>query len=578
VSATETATAAAPGTDEFPVSWPDPADEQLSWMRDRLHNPGQTSPLTFDVISHCFTEGAFRAMRAMSAPIADWLSRRINSYTYNSIVPVTGAPEEMAARGAAAEEYMTDAMGRVGKRWLDEFLPEIHEHLAVWEKFDLAGSSMDDLLEHLDDTLARFTRLCDVHMLAIVPAYVAISELDECYRDLFPDSGPFGGVRLVQGHMNKTVEVGHELWKLSRVALTSPEVVAAIGTTAERRASADVLAELDTTEAGRAFAAGLADYLEVYGQRGDVFFDLDRPAWIEDPTPAFDSLRSYMAQPDTADPAATVAQLAAERDQIVAETRERLAGYPAPVRGQFEFLLEAATIGVVISEDHGFWIDFRSAYKVRQVLVEFGRRLTAANEIGQPEDAFFLTLDELRESAVAVALGAPCRAAGDPARARVVERRRAEMERFAAVRPPDGLGAPPQPPPSDDPFSRTFGKFFGGPPPAPAEGEEGLVRGNPGGPGRVRGTARVIRSLAEADRLAPGEILVAETTSPPWTPLFAVAAAVVTDTGGVLSHCAVVAREYGLPAVVGTGRGTDRITDGMVIEVDGDQGVVFLNP
>jgi hypothetical protein len=197
VSTTETATAAATGTDEFPVSWPDPADEQQSWGRDRLHNPGQTTPLTFEVSSRCFRDGAFRAMRAMSAPIAKWESLRINTYSYNSIVPVTGTPEEMAARGAAAEEYMTDAMGRVAELWFDEYLPEIHEHLAVWEKFDLSGASMQELLQHFEDTLARFTRLCDVHMLAVVPAYVAISELDECYRDLFPDEGPFGGVKLV---------------------------------------------------------------------------------------------------------------------------------------------------------------------------------------------------------------------------------------------------------------------------------------------------------------------------------------------------------------------------------------------
>lgn len=578
MSTTETAAPVAPGTDEFPVTWPDPADEQRSWMRDRLHNPGQTTPLTFDVMSRCFGEGALRAMRAMSAPITDWVSRRFNTYTYNSLAPATGTPEEMAARGAAAEEAMTGAIGRIDKLWHDELLPEIHEHLAVWEAFDLPGAPMDALLRHLDDTLERFTRLCDVHMLAVLPAYVAISELDEAHRELFPDEDPFRGVKLVQGHLNKTVEVGHELWKLSRVALTSPEVVAAIGTTEERPAAAHVLAALGTSEAGRDFSARLADYLEVYGQRGDLWFDLDRPGWVEDPTPVFDSLRSYMAQPDTADPALMLARLASERDQIVAETRERLVGYPTPVRAQFEHLLEAASVGVVITEDHGFWIDFRAAHKVRRVLVEFGRRLAVANEIAEPGDVFFLTLDELRESAVAAGLGAPCRTGGEPARARVVERRRAEMERFATVRPPDNLGPPPQRPPTDDPFSRSFGKFFGGPPPAPVEGEEGLVRGNPGGPGRVRGTARVIRSLADADRLAPGEILVAETTSPPWTPLFAVAAAVVTDTGGVLSHCAVVAREYGLPAVVGTGRGTDRITDGMVIEVDGDQGVVYLNP
>ena len=139
------------------------------------------------------------------------------------------------------------------------------------------------------------------------------------------------------------------------------------------------------------------------------------------------------------------------------------------------------------------------------------------------------------------------------------------------VRPPDGIGAPAEPPPSDDPFTRTFGKFFGGPPPAPVEGEEGLVAATPAAP--VGSGAPPGHPFARRGRPArPGDILVAETTSPPWTPLFAVAAAVVTDTGGVLSHCAVVAREYGLPAVVGTGRGTDRITDGMVIEVDGDAG------
>jgi phosphoenolpyruvate synthase/pyruvate phosphate dikinase len=86
--------------------------------------------------------------------------------------------------------------------------------------------------------------------------------------------------------------------------------------------------------------------------------------------------------------------------------------------------------------------------------------------------------------------------------------------------------------------------------------------------------ARVVRSLADADRLAPGEVLVAETTAPPWTPLFGIAAAVVTDTGGILSHSAVVAREYGIPAVVGAGDATMLIADGDLVEVDGDAGTV----
>ena len=101
-----------------------------------------------------------------------------------------------------------------------------------------------------------------------------------------------------------------------------------------------------------------------------------------------------------------------------------------------------------------------------------------------------------------------------------------------------------------------------------------MLQGSPGSPGVVRGRARVLRSLSEASGLQQDEVLVAETTAPPWTPLFATAAAVVTDTGGILSHCAVVAREYRIPAVVGVGAATATIRSGQTIEVDGDGGIV----
>jgi phosphoenolpyruvate synthase/pyruvate phosphate dikinase len=104
--------------------------------------------------------------------------------------------------------------------------------------------------------------------------------------------------------------------------------------------------------------------------------------------------------------------------------------------------------------------------------------------------------------------------------------------------------------------------------------EPGVVTGFAGSAGRVTGVARVVRSLADADALRPGDVLVAETTAPPWTPLFAVAVAVVTDSGGILSHSAVVAREYGLPAVVGARTATTAIPDGALVEVDGDAGTV----
>ena len=102
------------------------------------------------------------------------------------------------------------------------------------------------------------------------------------------------------------------------------------------------------------------------------------------------------------------------------------------------------------------------------------------------------------------------------------------------------------------------------------------MRGQAASAGAARGAARVIFSLADADKLKPGQILVTKATTPPWTPLFGTAAAVVTDTGGVLSHCAVVAREYGIPAVVGTGNATQTIQDGQLLEVNGSAGTVRI--
>jgi len=102
------------------------------------------------------------------------------------------------------------------------------------------------------------------------------------------------------------------------------------------------------------------------------------------------------------------------------------------------------------------------------------------------------------------------------------------------------------------------------------------LQGNPGSPGKVQGVARIIRTLQEADKVQQGEILVTETTAPPWTPLFATVAAVVTETGGILCHSAVVAREYGIPAVVGADGAMVRIEEGQRIEVDGEAGTVKL--
>jgi phosphohistidine swiveling domain-containing protein len=285
-------------------------------------------------------------------------------------------------------------------------------------------------------------------------------------------------------------------------------------------------------------------------------------SWLEDPGPVIVNLKDYLDQAE--DPTGQLDERAAEREEAIATVRQRLEGYPAAVRDEFEGLLKAASAAVVLTEDHGFWIDFRACYDIRMVVMELGRRLATSSAIETASDIFFLSKAEI--SAAAAAESAPDHAAA-------VRQRKSELEHFNSLNPPMFMGTDYGPPPPGL-VTSAFGKFFGMPP-APSDSADTL-NGNAGSPGKVTGTARIISSLDDSDRLKPGDVLVAETTAPPWTPLFATAAAIVTNTGGILSHCAVVAREYRIPAVVGTGMATHMIKDGQTIEVDGDLGIVRI--
>ena len=353
------------------------------------------------------------------------------------------------------------------------------------------------------------------------------------------------------------------LWELSRKALTMPAVQKVL----QETAAADVIRALRQSGAGQVFLDQLYAFLKQHGQRGAMFSAIGEASWIEDPTPIIKNLKDYVTQPDR-DLAAELAAEVSERERLVGEARSRLKGYPRPVIDEFERLLKAAQTATVLHADHGYWIDYRGMYEVLRVLLKFGRRLADAGVIDASGDVLLLTLTELRA------------AAQDPGRERnqaAVAERRAEMESFRAIRPPALLGTMPlMAQPADKPMMRAVAKFMGSVVQSGDDSEPGVLRGSAGSPGKARGRAKVVRSLVEAEKLQPGDVLVAETTAPPWTPLFATAAAVVTDTGGILSHCAVVAREYHIPAVVGVGRATDAIQDGQMIEVDGDAGVVRI--
>jgi phosphohistidine swiveling domain-containing protein len=201
---------------------------------------------------------------------------------------------------------------------------------------------------------------------------------------------------------------------------------------------------------------------------------------------------------------------------------------------------------------------------LRRMLREIGRRMAEASAINIPDDIFWLTQDEVQTTTTAL----DTRQSLADYHA-VVAERCATWERERAVAPPAALpikgGA------------RFLGIDWSSMMPARTDQPVGdVIKGVAASPGRIRGPARVIHGPDEFDQMRQGDILVARITTPAWTPLFALAAGVVTDVGGPLSHSSIVAREYHIPAVLGTGAATERLSSGQRITIDGDAGTVTI--
>jgi rifampicin phosphotransferase len=251
-------------------------------------------------------------------------------------------------------------------------------------------------------------------------------------------------------------------------------------------------------------------------------------------------------------------ELAARREMAEAACRAALAGRPR-LRRRFERLLSIAQTYAVVREQQTR--QFSLGWPVlRRCALRLGDELTPRGAIGQIEDVFFLTHAEL-EAALS---GAPLPSL------EAVGGRRERWERQRRLIAPLQLGTAPAI--GRRIYVKAIEAARTGPPPAP-----GSLVGDPASPGRATGQVRVILDPGSFASFQPGEVLVARATAPAWTPLFATAAAVITDGGTLAAHASLVAREYGIPAVVATGDATTRLRNGQVVTVDGGSGVVEIH-
>lgn len=343
---------------------------------------------------------------------------------------------------------------------------------------------------------------------------------------------------LLSGIDNKTLEANRQLETLAATVRTTP----ALAELFAAHDAASLPAAFDDSPEGQGFQQSLHRFLSQYGHR-ELASPLlvSQPTWGDAPETILGLLRT-MSQTD-ASPTVQSDSWQATRDEILALPAFEI----TPLRDLFLWLLGEARQFPPLREDTHFYLTTPIPV-LRRIFAEMGLRLVEAGVLDDAADVYHLRLEDL------VGL----RNAWPPSAALQAELRASISARQARR---DALRHVPMLPPL--PAATTI-------PP-----DDAIAYGTPGSPGVASGPVRLVHGPAEFGRVQPGDVVVAPFTNPAWTPLFARAAAVIVDTGSAMSHAAIVAREYGLPAVMGTRDALTRLSDGQQVTVDGTRGLVF---
>ncbi len=416
------------------------------------------------------------------------------------------------------------------------------------------------LMEDIADFLRRYL------LGSLLPSFApGLGCLNILYRlaEQTP-AGPTLALEITRGlPYNVTTEMDLALWHASREIAADPQARAAL-----EQPDATLTAGYAARSLPPAALAVLDDFLARYGMRGVGEIDLGRTRWREDPAPVIAALRSYLQIADTAQAPDVVFARGAEAAQAAVD---RLAAAVRPLRrGWFKARLvrwAARRVRALAGqrESPKFTI-IRLFGLAREGLLASGADLAAAGVLEQPEDIFYLGLGELHRLAEAEAGGYA--AVGTDDLRGLVRERRARFDRELHRR---------QVPRVLLNDGQAFYEGVSEDAPAGSAEEAAVLTGSAVSPGAVEGRVRVVLNPTAA-QLWPGEILVCPGTDPSWTPLFLAAGGLVMEVGGMMTHGSVVAREYGIPAVVGVTRVTQRLKTGQRVRVDGSSGRVTVLP
>ena len=426
------------------------------------------------------------------------------------------------------------------RRWRHEELPKYLKTVELWRQLDPTAAEDERLLAGI-----RTLSWADAHYWRFVDEVLAFPRrADEALQEFLAEHAP--GAKLTSGMLldgsgSPTMQAPIHLWRIAQRVRSAPALRQLAATTPAHR----LLAALDGLSDGQAVVRELAGYLAEYGHQ---IYSLDyaEPTPSQDPTQVMSLLTSFVVD-QAYDPKA---QQDEAKDKRRRARRDASRHFRGRLRWRFRWRLFWAQHYYPNRDESQFYLG--AAWPVLQRLaLELGRRLADVGTLTRPDDVYYLDASELDRAIEARRDDRPV-----PDLKRLAVDRRELREARKRLSPPAAI--PPRATPSRE------------------EDSSNIIKGVAVSPGKVTAEVSVIRSLTDFDQMRPQSILVCPLTTPAWTQLFPHAVGLVTDVGGITAHGSIVAREYGIPAVLGLGDITKRLSNGQTVTIDGDAGTVTI--
>ena len=538
--------------------------ESPAWFLDGTHSvPPWTPMFAWFWINFCRHGMQYGAEKLSLPTVKGWDWRFMNGGGYLTVLPVKDEKEREKRQVGfrkAILPFIEDYDG-TWKKFLDEILC-CYEDL---KSLDIDTAKNIDLLVNFEQTINTCRRMWEIHMVMMYGTYTAYILFENMCRTLAgidDTSALFHS--LITGFDNKVFQVDRTLWQFSK--RVQKDGLAQIFYENEPDNICEIL---KTSPKGRAFMKDFMIFLNEDGWRMQRMSEINLPTWIEDPTPPLVNVKQFLLKDGCFN-------LDEERQRLVRvrkkAEKEILTKIPPEQQGWFKQLMRLAQKSGIFSEEHDHYLDLHMHALIRRSTLGIGRRFAKGGTIDDPEDIFFLIPDEVRRAAI------------NPEYfdlRHIIEHRRAQWKSWQKK---------PNPPAllkqgfdmdqgmnmllnSRDPIALKV--VVGSIPEARPELKADLY-GICGSPGLAEGIARVILTEEQLQEIDEGDILVAASTSPSWTPVFSLIKGVVVDRGASLSHAAIVGREYGIPVIMNVFEGTSKIKSGQRIKIDANLGVVYI--